>query len=187
MSATRTSEKSPRRKTAAKAQQSEFAFPDDIAPEAGAQPADIATQPADEAAKKKKSKKSDTAASEAKDSRKEKPRKQFLKNEAKSFIDDVRFGRSISIDFFKTNAWLLIIMVGGMIGMMGLRYKNKTKMAEIKQLNIELTRAKSAKLKEKSEYMSLIRETEMKRLVEENHLGLEFRSDPPVTIPLNAD
>ena len=74
-----------------------------------------------------------------------------------------------------------------MIGMMGLRYKNKTKMSEIKQLEIELTRSRSSKLKEKSEYMSLIRETEIRRLVEEKKLGLIFREDPPIVIEVNAD
>ncbi len=108
--------------------------------------------------------------------------KAHLGKETKTFLEDVRYGRSISIDFFKANAWLLVIFIGGMIGMMGLRYKNKTKMSEIKQLEVELTRARSSKLKEKSEYMSLIRETEIKRLVEEKHLGLEFQEDPPVIL-----
>ncbi len=113
--------------------------------------------------------------------------KEALGRETKSFIEDVRYGRSISIDFFRANAWLLVLFLGGMIGMMGLRYKNKTKMSEIKQLEIELTRARSSKLKEKSEYMSLIRETEIRRLVEEKKLGLIFQEDPAVEIPVNAD
>lgn len=112
--------------------------------------------------------------------------KKALGKEAKSVIEDVRYGRSVSLDFFRANAWLLVIFLGGMIGMMGLRYKNKTKMSEIKQLEIDLTRAKSSKLKEKSEYMSLIRETEIKRLVEEKRLGLEFQEDPPVIIEIDA-
>lgn len=110
--------------------------------------------------------------------------KETIGKEAKTVIEDVRYGRSISIDFFRANAWLLVILIGGMIGLMGLRYKNKTKMSEIKQLEMELTRAKSSKLKEKSEYMSLIRETEIKRLVEEKKLGLIFQEEPaPVIYP----
>lgn len=113
--------------------------------------------------------------------------KEALGKETKSILTDMRYGRSISLDFFRANAWLLVIFIGGMVGMMGLRYKNKTKMAEIKQLEIELTRARSSKLKEKAEYMSLIRETEIKRLVEEKHLGLIFQEDPAVTVPLDGD
>lgn len=113
--------------------------------------------------------------------------KEAITRETKTIFEDARYGRSISIDFFRANSWLIVIFIGGMIGMMGLRYNNKTKMAEIKQLEIELMRARSSKLKEKSEYMSLIRETEIQRLVVEKHLGLEFREDPPVTIPVNAN
>lgn len=42
---------------------------------------------------------------------------------------------------------------------MGLRYKTKTKMQEIKALERELVRSESAKLQEKADYMSLIRES----------------------------
>ncbi len=40
-------------------------------------------------------------------------------------------------------------------------------MAEIKQLTVELQRAESHKLQEKSLYMSLIRESEMVKMVRE--------------------
>lgn len=97
----------------------------------------------------------------------------------KSWLRDIRYGRSISVDFFKNNAWLLIIIVVLVISLMGLRYKTKTKMSEIKRLNVELARAESEKLQEKSAYMSLIRETEMRRLVQEKGLPLEFQEQPP--------
>ncbi len=141
----------------------------------------------DKPAKKKEAKKPTEPEGADKPKKKRFLSKEKLGKEAKTVIEDARYGRSISIDFFRANAWLLVIFIGGMIGMMGLRYKNKTKMAEIKQLEVELTRAKSAKLKEKSEYMSLIRETEIRRLVEEKRLGLEFREDPPIVIEVDAD
>lgn len=102
-----------------------------------------------------------------------------IKAKKKSWMNDIRYGRSISVDFFKNNAWLLIIIVVSVISLMGLRYKTKTKMAEIKRLNVELSRAESEKLQEKSAYMSLIRETEMRRLVREKGLPLEFQEQPP--------
>lgn len=100
----------------------------------------------------------------------------------RSWVSDFRYGRSISVDFFKSNAWLLLIIVVSVISLMGLRYKTKTKMAEIKRLNVELARAESEKLQEKSAYMSLIRETEMRRLVREKGLPLEFQEQPPFEI-----
>lgn len=99
-----------------------------------------------------------------------------------SWMNELRYGRSISIEFFKNNAWLLLIIVVAIIALIGLRYKNKTKMAEIKRLNVELTRAESEKLQEKAAYMSLIRETEMRRLVREKGLPLEFQEQPPYEI-----
>ena len=52
-------------------------------------------------------------------------------------------------------------------------------MLEIKNLTTELKHAESEKLQEKAAYMSLIRETEMKRLVENKGLGLQFQEQPP--------
>ena len=86
------------------------------------------------------------------------------------------------MEFFRTNAWFLVIFVALVIALMGLRYDTKTKMKEIKRLTTELERAQSSKLQEKAAYMSLIRETEMKKLVEEKGLGLEFRENPPYVL-----
>ena len=104
-----------------------------------------------------------------------------------SLISDVRYGRSMSVEFFKKNAWLLMIFVVSMLALMGLRYKTKTKMEEIKKLTAELQIAESSKLQEKAAYMSLIRETEMRRLVEETGLGLEFQEQPPFELTLDKE
>lgn len=101
------------------------------------------------------------------------------KKKGYSWLNELRYGRSISVEFFKSNAWLLVIIVVVVISLIGLRYKTKTKMAEIKKLNTELTRAESLKLQEKAAYMSLIRETEMRKMVREKGLPLEFQEQPP--------
>ncbi|MDE6076694.1 MAG: hypothetical protein K2G29_03095 [Muribaculaceae bacterium] len=113
--------------------------------------------------------------------------KKSKKSHATTWISDVRYGRSLSVEFFKRNAWLLMIIVVSMLALMGLRYKTKTKMEEIKRLTTELQIAESSKLQEKAAYMSLIRETEMRRLVEENGLGLEFQEQPPFELILEKD
>lgn len=99
-----------------------------------------------------------------------------------SWLSDLRYGRSISIEFFRHNAWLIVAMLVAVISLIGLRYKTKTKMQEIKSLTRELKQAESAKLKEKAAYMSLIREMEMKRLVNERGLGLAFQEQPPYEV-----
>lgn len=104
-----------------------------------------------------------------------------------AWMSDLRYGRSLSVEFFKRNVWLLMVFVVAILSLMGLRYKTKTKMEEIKRLTVELQRAESSKLQEKAAYMSLIRETEMKRLVEEKGLGLEFQEFPPYEIELDRN
>ena len=96
--------------------------------------------------------------------------------------DDLRSGRAISLEFFKRNAWMIIAIITALIGVMGLRYRTKTRMSEIKQLNRELERAESDKLHEKAWYMTLIRETELTRLTTEKHLGLRYQEEPPIVV-----
>ncbi|MCM1290483.1 MAG: FtsL-like putative cell division protein [Prevotella sp.] len=97
-------------------------------------------------------------------------------------FNDVRYGRALSLDFFKRNAWFLIVIVVAILSLIGLRYKTKTKMAQIKRLQSELELAKTDKLQQKAEYMTLIREHEMRRLIQGKGLGLEFREQPPYEV-----
>lgn len=101
------------------------------------------------------------------------------KKKSPGWVDELRYGQSISLEFFKTNAWLIMVIVVVIVALMGLRYKTKTKMEEIKSLTTELQRSRSIMLEEKSKYMSLIRETEMKKMVHERGLPLEFQEQPP--------
>lgn len=55
-------------------------------------------------------------------------------------------------------------------------------MSEIKTLSHKLELAQSDKLREQAAYMSLVRETEMHRLVRERGLGLVFREQPPYEV-----
>ncbi|MBD5278773.1 MAG: hypothetical protein HDS32_06000 [Bacteroides sp.] len=105
-----------------------------------------------------------------------------VKRQLRRNTDDLRSGRTVSLEFFKRNAWLLIAIITVLIGVMGLRYRTKTRMSEIKTLHKELQRAESDKLQEKARYMTLIRETELTRLTTEKHLGLRYQEEPPVEI-----
>lgn len=95
------------------------------------------------------------------------------------WMSELRYGRSLSLEFFKTHAWMMIIFVVVVISLMGLRYKTKSRMSEIQKLTIDLQRARNTKLQEKATYMSLIRETEMRRMVNEKGLDLVFQDQPP--------
>ena len=104
-----------------------------------------------------------------------------------NLMKDMRYGRTLSIEFFRKNAWLLMLFVVAILALMGLRYKTKTKMEEIKRLTVELQRAQSSKLQEKAAYMSLIREAEMKKLIEEKGLGLQFQEYPPYELSIGDE
>jgi len=95
---------------------------------------------------------------------------------------DVRHGRGVSLNFFRNNLWIIILCLVLVLMLIGLRYRTKTRMMEIRQLTTELSRAESRKLEEKASYMSLIRESEMKRMVESRGLNLEFQQTPPYEI-----
>lgn len=96
-----------------------------------------------------------------------------------SLLRDLGYGSLVSLTFFRRNAWLLIAIIVAVVALIGLRYQTKTKMSQIRSLERELVLAESEKLQQKSEYMSLIRETEMQRLVNEHGLGLTFQEQPP--------
>lgn len=100
------------------------------------------------------------------------------------WLNDLRYGQTLSIEFFSYNAWILVIILVAVLSLIGLRYKTKTKMSEIKTLTHKLELAESDKLREKAAYMSLVRETEMRRLVAEKHLGLVFQEQPPFEVEL---
>lgn len=120
-----------------------------------------------------------------KDGKSPKERKGFgraVKNSLKKNTDGIRSGQAVSLEFFKRNAWIIIAIMTALVGVMGLRYRTKARMTEIKQLNRELQRAESYKLQEKARYMTLIRETELTKLTAEKNLGLKYQEEPPVVI-----
>lgn len=105
-----------------------------------------------------------------------------VRSKGKGIIDEMRDGRSISLEFFKRHAWFVLILLVAVLSLIGLRYKTKTRMAEIKALRNELEQAENDKLNAKAEYMTLIRESEMRRLVTEKRLPLSFQEQPPYEI-----
>lgn len=94
-------------------------------------------------------------------------------------------GRPLSLDFFVRHAWFIIVSLILVLALIGQRYRNLTHMREINKLEKELAQAESEQINAKAKYMSLIRENEMRRLVTEHHLGLDYQDKPPYI--LNAE
>lgn len=112
------------------------------------------------------------------------PLKNKLKPNAPVFRE-FWYGRGVSVNYFRRHAWLIVLIVGAIVVLIGARYRTKTSMMTIKQLRVELQQAENTKLDEKARYMSLIRETDMVKRVSEANLGLVFQEQPPYE--LNVD
>ena len=76
-------------------------------------------------------------------------KKNTQKRQSPTWISDIRSGRSLSVEFFKEKRVALMVFLVAILSLMGLRYKTKTKMEEIKRLTAELQRAEKPKLRGK--------------------------------------
>lgn len=94
----------------------------------------------------------------------------------------IRDGRSLSLTFFKRNGWLILLAMVAVIWLISQRYTNQSRMEEIKRLEKELRRAESAQLDAKADYMSLIRESKMRELMERNNLSISYQEQPPFVL-----
>lgn len=104
------------------------------------------------------------------------------KSNKSGFVGTIRAGHSVSLDYFKQNAWFFLFFVIAILALIGLRYSTQSKMVTAQKLEEELGRAENEKIAVKAKYMSLIRETEMRKLVQSKNLGLDFQEQPPYRI-----
>lgn len=93
-------------------------------------------------------------------------------------------GRMLSLDFFSRHwLWVLMVVVMLMIYITS-RYTCQTQMEDIQRLTRELEVAKTERVREKSIYMSRIRESQMQRMVDSMRLGLTVQEQPPYRLSL---
>lgn len=94
-------------------------------------------------------------------------------------------GRVLSLDFLRRH-WLLVLAVTSMLMIyITSRYTCQTQMEDIRRLTRELEVAKTERIREKSVYMSRIRESQMQHLADSLRLGLHIQDQPPYRIPAN--
>lgn len=105
--------------------------------------------------------------------------KKTTKSKSRGQIRSFREGRMVSLELFKRHGWFILIATVIIIALIGQRYTNKTKMEEIKSLEKELALSQSIQINEKAKYMSLIRENEMRKLMRERHIDLDYQEQPP--------
>lgn len=88
-------------------------------------------------------------------------------------------GRVLSLDFLRRH-WLLVLAVTSMLMIyITSRYTCQTQMEDIRRLERELEIAKTERIREKSAYMSRIRESQMQHMADSLRLGLQIQDQPP--------
>ncbi len=108
--------------------------------------------------------------------------KKTKKSESAASLRGIREGRLLSVEFFRRHAWLILIAVVVVLALIGQRYTNQSKRQQIKRLENELATLKSEQIAQKAAYMSLIRENEMRRLLRQNSLDLDYQEQPPFVL-----
>lgn len=109
-----------------------------------------------------------------------------LRGRRDRLVGDLRKGRGLSVDFFRRNGWLIIFLTVIILVLIGVRYRTRVYMHEIKTLRQELRNAENEHIEEKALYMSMIRETDMVEMSRRYGLGLTFSDKPPYTLHLDA-
>lgn len=91
-------------------------------------------------------------------------------------------GRLLSTEFFARHWVSIALLILLIIGYITNKYECQTSMETIKRLEHELEVVKTERVRERSDYMSRIRESSMQQLVERMHLNLEVQECPPFKI-----
>lgn len=98
------------------------------------------------------------------------------KKAGKTFLQ----GRFFSLDFFKRN-WLYVVFFMAMaLAYIGNKFACQISIQELLTLRkTDLVNAQTDLVSSSAKYNSMIRESEMVRLIQERHLGLSAPLDPP--------
>ncbi len=102
-------------------------------------------------------------------------------NILKKFI----FGRILSLDFFKKHWVAVFVVVVAIVIYITNRYQCLTRMEDIRKLEQELEIVETERIRERSTYMSRIRESSMQEMVDTMHLNLKVQKQPPYKLTKN--
>ncbi len=113
-----------------------------------------------------------------KDKKKGKERKRSFVKYLKMVIQ----GRAFSLDFFKAHWLFVVVLVGLFCVTITNRYVCQSKMKTILTLQKELDDAKTNRRQAESRYMVLNVPSEIRVLIESNHMDLQLPANPPIKI-----
>lgn len=111
--------------------------------------------------------------------------KRKKRNVASGVVSDMLHGRWISTRFFSRHWAPLLAIVIMLLVYITNRYQCMTAMETIKTLERELTVVKTERIRQKSRYMSSIRESAMQGRIDSLNLRLKISQQPPFKLTLD--
>ena len=109
-------------------------------------------------------------------------KRNYTSSASKKVGKDIFQGRFFSLDFFKRNAVYIIALVIMALAYIANKFVCQSSMEEVIRLKTELANAQTDLVNASAKYNSMIRESEMTKLMREKHLGLEAPNDPPTEL-----
>lgn len=97
------------------------------------------------------------------------------KKAAKGFLH----GRLFSLEFFKRYWFHIVFVVAMALAYIANKFMFQSSMQEVIALKAELDDSQTDLVHSSADYNSMIRESEMTRLMQERHLGLSVPLEPP--------
>ena len=104
----------------------------------------------------------------------------------RGMMANMRKGRGVSLDFFRRNGWFICFLIVVVLILLGMRYRSRVYMRQIKDLRTELKQAENERIEEKARYKSMIRESYMVQMAQKHNLGLVFSDKPPFVLQTDA-
>ncbi|MDE6113714.1 hypothetical protein E4T81_08385 [Barnesiella sp. WM24] len=102
-----------------------------------------------------------------------------------NFLKKLIFGRILSLDFFKKHWVSVFVVVMAILIYITNRYQCLTRMEDIRKLEQELEIVETERIRERSSYMSRIRESSMQEMVDTMRLNLKIQDQPPYKLTKN--
>lgn len=106
-------------------------------------------------------------------------KRNYTSSTGKKAGKDIIQGRFFSLDFFKRNAVYIIALVVMALAYIANKFVCQSSKQEVLTLKTELANAQTDLVNASAQYNSMIRESEMTKLMNEKHLGLAAPQDPP--------
>ena len=105
-----------------------------------------------------------------------------VKDTTGNLVRRMLFGNVITSEFFKRH-WMILFILGVLILIyISTKYQCMTKMERIKELETELSITHTESIRERSTYMSRIRESVMQHKIDSLGLNLTVQEQPPYKI-----